>query len=1189
MISELLRTLSSVVLIIAPAVFIDTLAKATLLLLFALLACAALWRASAASKHYLLGLTVASLCLLPILSAFGPQLRVLPSSWTLALNAQSTLTVGSPSNATESSFESRLESPIDETASLFPISDVLSPTADLPLVEDSRATASEDATLALAATAAGAHDQSARTWLPIAWQSFAALWLLGSLSLLARLAAAMLRMRTAAARATPIDAPSWLSLTEELAANLGVSRQVRLVKSGQAAMPMTWGVWRPYILLPADCDAWSHERKRVVLLHELAHIERRDSGWLMLTELVRAVYWIHPLVWVAARQMTAYREQACDDRVLNAGHTPTDYAEHLLHIATQSAGAMPPCAAAIGMARSGQLESRVRLILDAARNRSTLSRTVAGGLALLLAAVVFPLAILHAAEQGRSESAIAAAAPSEQSPSTPSSVETTGDQATDDQRDSEQREGDGPGGHMPAQLVGDRFVVCPVTTDLQRMLLGSSGGAPSRASICLLVNAASYESLDDIDDLSEGINSLRAILPQLLEHSPSREASVRLIDPLDDELTFDQRRQRMEKLEKLLTDTCQQAGFEPVRVTQTFGVDRRPSEDFQWSTYVQDAQQATLDRDASQENIVELGVLRVASVQTFLAYRLSGADCIVDVAPIVRDADGARFVEDILPMVRTAVEHAHPEGGDKLLIRVRYSQTAAEAIEAWVPRDNPDHKQFAQELGFEWVSVSQSGIAQSEEEEAGPAEDRPEEYAYPLSVSGRATNEQGEPIVGAKIYLAAYTPGYKRLAETTTDERGDYRFENVPLPIKRADTTRGRDRGGFEVFGVADGYALSWRATKYLDPTRAVVGDTNLSMPLGDQKSTYGHEERVSLDLTFGKPTSFRGRIVDDLGEPLAGAEVAIRGCDWERKQWNRDRSGYNLLLESGLNSLNERAIVPPEVKIRVSDEKGYFEFTELPADFRWDLDVHPKGVSPRRITVVTGEPDFEVLDASESYRGDFELVFPRPRQITFRVVYSDTGQPAEGVGVGANVTQAGFWETTDENGLVTAPLADGSYDLGIAPRFGTPYLKAERQVVVSEESALEPIEIQMDPAAVVEITVLDEDTGEPLESVDVWWEEPRPDGRSDRHVRWWRSWEAETRISHAELPRTDADGKVRVLFPPGDLRIGVGLEAYPEGYQSGEENGRTITCRPGEPTRAIYKLKSAVAPPTKVRASDTP
>ncbi|TWT35164.1 Regulatory protein BlaR1 [Posidoniimonas corsicana] len=1301
MIAGLLQMLSSVGLVIAPDVLVDTLAKATLLLLLALLSCAALRRASAASKHYLLGLTVGSLCLLPLLSAFGPQLQVLPASWTLALHAQLPLTASAPSNASESGFKSRSVSPIDEAGSPVPLTGEHSPTADLPLVMDRPANATEAGILASAATTADANDESARTWLPVAWQSFAVLWLLGCMTLLARLAAAMVRLRKAAVQAAALEEPSWLSLTEELATGLGMSRRVWLVKSGQAAMPMTWGVWRPHILLPADCDAWSPERKRVVLLHELAHIQRRDSGWLMLTELVRAVYWVHPLVWVAARQMTAYREQACDDRVLNAGHTPTDYAEHLLHIATQSAGAMPPCAAAIGMARASELEGRVRLILDSARNRSALSRALAGGLALLLAAVAFPLAILHAAEQSGpaapNESAapafarelqggkielLAIGAPKSDPPQwwapdgTPLVNVSWTLQGVDDRRrsdhesisrafvyratningatagfgitpvrrflgvivagengepseayqavvadldksqkaatffftaDEEQVAFEGlplepnenvppveppegrPGGSMAPQLIGDRYLVCPVTTELQRVLLGNLGGAPSRASVCLLVNAASFGSLDDIHDQSEGMDELRAILPKLLVPSDSRETSVRLIDPGDADFTFDQRRQRMQKLERLLTDTCQQAGFEPVRVTHTFGVDRRPGEDFQWSRYVQEAQQATLDRDASQENIVELGVLRVASVHTLLAYRLSGADCIVDVAPIVRDADGARFVEDVLPMVKSAIEKLHPAGGDKLLIRLRYSKTAKEEIEQWVQWDNPRKKQFGQELSFERVSVSQSGIAPSEEDEAGPAEGRPEEYEYPLSVAGRATNEQGEPIPGAKIYLAACTPGYKRLAETITDERGDYRFENVPLPIKRADTNRGRDSGGFEVFGVADGYALSWRPTKYLDPTRAVVDDTSPSKPPGDRKTIYGREEGVSLDLTFGKPTSFRGRIVNDLGEPLPDAEVTIRGVDWERKQWNRDRSAYNLIQGSGLNSLNGRAIVPTEVKARVSDEDGYFEFTGLPANVRWDLDVRPKGVSPRRITVVTGEPNFEMLDVLKSYGGDFELVFPRPRQVTFRVVYSDTGQPAQGVGVGATVTQAGFWETTAENGLVTAPLADGSYDLGIFPRFGTPYLKAERQVLVSEESVRKPIEIEMDPAAVVEILVLDESTGEPLEGVDVWWEEKRHDGRPYRQVRGYRSWEVETRISHYERPRTDTDGKVRVLFPPGDLRIGVGLRAYPEGYRSGEENGRTITCRPGEPTRAVYKLKSTSPRPPSERGGDSP
>lgn len=392
MISNVLRFLSSVGLIISPAIFLDTLVKSTLLLVLALLFCVALRRASAASKHYLLGLTMASLCLIPILSAFGPQLRVLPASWTLALGENSPLEIASrPAAGALSAIDQAPASVASSPDMLITASDVPFPTTE-PAVNVQ--TVPPSSTL----VEAGSNNVSTRPWLPIAWQSLAALWMVGCMAMLARLMLAMLRLRRTTGRAKAIDGGTCLGLVEQLAKGLRTSRQVRLFESDQAAMPMTWGVWRPSIMLPAECDAWSDERKRVVLRHELAHIQRYDSAWLLLTEVVRAFYWFHPLVWFAARQMTAYREQACDDRVLTAGHTPIEYAEHLLHIATHNANAMLPCTAAIGMARANQLESRIRLILDAARNRSALSRSLAGGLALLLAAIALPLAILHAAE-----------------------------------------------------------------------------------------------------------------------------------------------------------------------------------------------------------------------------------------------------------------------------------------------------------------------------------------------------------------------------------------------------------------------------------------------------------------------------------------------------------------------------------------------------------------------------------------------------------------------------------------------------------------------------------------------------------------------------------------------------------------------------------------------------------------------
>lgn len=219
-----------------------------------------------------------------------------------------------------------------------------------------------------------------------------AAWAAGALLVLARHAVALVGVQLMSHQARRVTDGEWMERMRGAARELGLRERVRLLRAGGAAMPMTWGILRPAVLVPADADGWSPERLRVVLLHELAHVARRDCLWQTLASLCCAAYWFHPGVWWAARRMRVEREQACDDRVLRAGTRASEYAGHLLEVARASRARPLTAAAAVAMARRSQLEGRVIAVLDAARERGAVpgrAALVAGGVA---AVALFPIA-----------------------------------------------------------------------------------------------------------------------------------------------------------------------------------------------------------------------------------------------------------------------------------------------------------------------------------------------------------------------------------------------------------------------------------------------------------------------------------------------------------------------------------------------------------------------------------------------------------------------------------------------------------------------------------------------------------------------------------------------------------------------------------------------------------------------------
>src|SRR5881394_1420997 len=139
-------------------------------------------------------------------------------------------------------------------------------------------------------------------------------WLTGAVMVAAAFTIDVLRTHLLACTAVP-SGDRLAEEVEVLSASLGIVRDVRLVTWNGPAMPMTWGALRPVVLLPEAARAWAADRRREVLLHELAHVRRGDWAARLLAAVVCALHWFNPLAWMAARRMRDEQELACDDAV----------------------------------------------------------------------------------------------------------------------------------------------------------------------------------------------------------------------------------------------------------------------------------------------------------------------------------------------------------------------------------------------------------------------------------------------------------------------------------------------------------------------------------------------------------------------------------------------------------------------------------------------------------------------------------------------------------------------------------------------------------------------------------------------------------------------------------------------------------------------------------------------------------
>ncbi len=329
----------------------DILLKATVILLVAAFATRLTWWTSAAIRHAIWSLALLALVSLPILEAGLP-------SWRLD-SLVGPATIATPA------------APAPATAA--PINVVVPAHAQVP-AQTMPAPASESPSESLL---------------------FGGLfvWIAGAILMLGRLAIHKARVSGITSRATPAD-PHVDEKAKHIARELGCRDSIRVLVSDEITIPASWGDLRPVVLLPANVDSWTASRLQAVLVHEVAHIVRHDYAIHLISEISRSIYWVNPLVWVAARRSAVERERACDDVAVRSGLQRDVYATRLVEMARLHLSSGPP-AGALAMATRSGLAERVRGILSRSTDRSPVGTVRLVVIMILTALVAIPVASLQ--------------------------------------------------------------------------------------------------------------------------------------------------------------------------------------------------------------------------------------------------------------------------------------------------------------------------------------------------------------------------------------------------------------------------------------------------------------------------------------------------------------------------------------------------------------------------------------------------------------------------------------------------------------------------------------------------------------------------------------------------------------------------------------------------------------------------
>jgi len=222
----------------------------------------------------------------------------------------------------------------------------------------------------------------------------AAIWLAGAVVLLLRWWTPWRTLRGMVSRGEALTAGPIVDALRRIERAAGIRQPIPVIAVEAPLVPGVFGVWRPLLLWSrALADQLSRDQTDAILIHEVAHVRRRDNLSTAAYMTVETLFWFHPIVWWIGRRLVDERERACDEAVLGTGQQATVYAETIVASCRIVVDSARPCV--VGMAGS-DLKKRIERIMQH-RPPATLTTWKRATLAMLALASISGPALVGAA------------------------------------------------------------------------------------------------------------------------------------------------------------------------------------------------------------------------------------------------------------------------------------------------------------------------------------------------------------------------------------------------------------------------------------------------------------------------------------------------------------------------------------------------------------------------------------------------------------------------------------------------------------------------------------------------------------------------------------------------------------------------------------------------------------------------